>query len=238
MFMNDPNESEVSEIMKENEVFLQQAKKEDSPAWVAEIAKSKNATQIFVVAGVGKNTAYVSMHEKDSDGNWKELISTPGFIGKNGLGKTREGDGMTPVGIFHFNAAFGIADNPGCSFDYKKVTYDDYWSGEQRKKHRYNKMVSIKDFPDLDKKNSEHIIDYTYQYQYCLNISYNEECDTEKGSAIFLHCFGANKPYTVGCVAIPKDQMIKVMRNVKKDCVVIIDSLKNISLETWNNWGL
>ena len=48
--------------MKENEVSLKQAKKEDSSAWVAGLAKSKNATQIFVVAGVGNTTAYVSMH--------------------------------------------------------------------------------------------------------------------------------------------------------------------------------
>ena len=95
---------------------------EDSPIWVVELAKSKNATQIFVVAGVGNTTAYVSIHEK--------------------------------------------------------------------------------------------------------------------GSAIFVHCFGTNKPYTAGWVAIPKEQMIKVMKNVEKDCLVIIDSLKNISPETWKNWEL
>ena len=48
--------------MKENEVSLQQDKMEDSLTWVVELAKSKNATQIFVVAGVGNTTAYVSMH--------------------------------------------------------------------------------------------------------------------------------------------------------------------------------
>lgn len=52
--------------MKENEVSLQQDKMEDSPIWVVELAKSKNATQIFVVAGVGNTTAYVSIHEKGS----------------------------------------------------------------------------------------------------------------------------------------------------------------------------
>ena len=32
--------------------------------------------------------------------------------------------------------------------------------------------------------------------------------------------------------------MITVLRNVKKDCVVVIDSLKNISPETFKKWGL
>ena len=59
-------------------------------------------------------------------------MTTPGFIGKSGLGKTKEGDGKTPVGTFHFNATFGIADDPGCKIPYTKVDDDTYWSGDQR----------------------------------------------------------------------------------------------------------
>ena len=81
-------------------------------------------------------------------------------------------------------------------------------------------------------------MDYTYQYQYCLNISYNEAGTPGLGSAIFLHCLGPFKPYTGGCVAIPKDQMITVMQNVREDCVVVIDSLRNLSPKTWEDWGL
>ena len=35
------------------------------------------------------------MHEKDENENWKEMITTPGYIGKAGLGKTKEGDAKT-----------------------------------------------------------------------------------------------------------------------------------------------
>ena len=216
---------------------VSQATREDSPDWIAKLAEEKKAEQIFVVAGVGYTTAYISMHEKDSSGKWKEIVTTPGYIGKYGLGKTKEGDGMTPIGTFHFTEAFGIANNPGCTLGkYKKVTDDDWWSGDT--KYKYNQMVSIKDYPDLAKDDSEHIIDYTYQYQYCLNISYNEDGTEDLGSAIFLHCLGPYKPYTGGCVAIPKEAMLKVMKNVKKDCVVVIDSLQTLSPETWNDWGL
>ena len=210
----------------------------DSPEWVGKLPAAADAKQLFVVAGVGNTTAYVSMHEKDGDGNWKEIMTTPGYIGKAGLGKTKEGDGKTPVGTFRFTQAFGIADDVGCSMPYHKVTDDDYWSGDQRDGYKYNEMVSIKDFPDLDTDNSEHIVDYTSEYQYCLNISYNEEGETGAGSAIFLHCLGPYKPYTGGCVAIPKDQMIKVMQNVDENCVVVIDTLSNISPELYDDWGL
>ena len=210
----------------------------DSPAWIAALGEEKGARQLFVVAGVGQTTAYVSFHEKDETGVWKELMTTPGFIGKKGLGKTREGDALTPVGTFRFNAAFGIASDPGCAIPYQQVTADDYWSGDRRAGYGYNTMVSIRDLPDLDTENSEHIVDYTVHYQYCLNISYNEACVPGLGSAIFLHCLGPNKPYTGGCVAIPEAQLVKVLQKVAPDCVVVIDSLQTLSPETWADWGL
>ena len=181
---------------------------EDSPEWVSSLDEAKDANQLFIVAGIGPTTAYVSMHQKDEDGNWKQVMTTPGYIGKYGLGKTKEGDAMTPIGVFHFNG------------------------------YHYNEMVSIKDYPDLNTEDSEHIVEYVNQYQYCLNISWNEDGTPGAGSAIFLHCLGPAKPYTGGCVAIPKNQMIKVMQNVQPDCVVLIDSLKVISPEQWEEWEL
>ncbi len=209
----------------------------DSPAWVAALGETTGAEQLFVVAAVGETTAYVSMHEKDADGSWREIMTTPGLIGKYGLDKTQEGDARTPTGIYHFTEAFGIADDPGCALGYKKVTDDDYWSGDQREGHNYNRMVSLKDDPDLDTANSEHIVDYVYEYQYCLNISWNEDGEAGRGSAIFLHCFGPYKPYTGGCVALPKAEMLKVMKNVRPDCVVVIDRMASLCPDMWTSWG-
>jgi len=71
-----------------------------------------------------------------------------------------------------------------------------------------------------------------------MNISWNENGEKGKGSAIFLHCLGPQKSYTGGCVALPEDKVITAMRNVHEDCVVVIDSLKKISPELWEEWGL
>ena len=212
---------------------------ENSPEWITKLDQAADAEQLFVVAGIGPTTATVSMHQKDENGTWKQIMTTPGYIGKKGLDKEKEGDAKTPTGTYHFNYAFGINDDPGCSaFSYQKVTEEDYWSGDQREGYSYNEMVSLKDLPDLDTENSERIMDYPYQYQYCLNISWNEDGTPGKGSAIFLHCLGPEKPYTGGCVAIPKDQMMTVMQNVDKDCVVVIDSLQKLSPERWKEWDL
>ena len=135
----------------------------DSPDWVAELPEAQDAEQLFVVAGMGmdKTTATVSMHQKDNDGNWKQILSTPGYVGKNGLCLDEdhvEGCGQTPVGVYHFNKAFGIAPDPGCALDYIQVDDDTYWSGDPEQ--RYNEMVDIKDYPDLAMDDSEHIVDY------------------------------------------------------------------------------
>ena len=228
----------TTEATSKVEASVDTASLETSPDWVAKLDAAKDADQLFVVAAVGETTAYVSMHEKDADGNWKQILTTPGYIGKYGLGKTKEGDAKTPVGTYHFNYAFGIADDPGCVFPYQKVTEDDYWSGDQREGHHYNEMVSIKDLPDLNTDDSEHIIEYNYHYQYCMNISWNENGETGKGSAIFLHCLGPNKPYTGGCVAIPQDKVITAMQTVKKDCVVVIDTLEKIAPDYYEDWDL
>ena len=71
-------------------------------------------------------------------------------------------------------------------------------------------------------------MEYEYQYQYCLNISFNEEGTPGRGSAIFLHCFGTQKPYTGGCVAVPEYIMKMIMQKVNKDCVVVIDTFDNM----------
>ena len=197
----------------------------DSPEWVAALPAAQEADQLFVVAAMSmdRTTAFISMHQKDENGVWKQILSTPGFVGKNGLcldADHVEGCGQTPVGVYHFNKAFGIAADPGCALPYIQVDDDIYWSGDPN--YHYNEMMNINDYPDL--------VDYEYQYQYCLNISFNEEGTPGRGSAIFLHCFGPVKPYTGGCVAIPENLMKQVMQNVHADCVVVIDTLENLGI--------
>ena len=203
-----------------------------SPDWVVGLpeAQDEATEQLFVIAcmGMDKTTATISMHERSADGTWMQVLSTPGFVGKNGLcadADHAEGCAQTPLGTYTFNRAFGIADDPGCAIPYVKVTDDMYWSGDERPGMRYNELVSIDDLPDLDTASSEHIFDYEFQYRYCLNISFNDDGTSGRGSAIFLHCLGPAKPYTGGCVAVPEYIMKLVMQRVRPDCVVVIDTL-------------
>ncbi len=89
---------------------------------------------MFVVAGYDKSSAWISFHEKDENGNWKVLMSTPGL---DGIGQASEEVCCTPQGVYGFNCAFGIADDPGCSMPYYKADDNTYWSSDDREGMRY-----------------------------------------------------------------------------------------------------
>ena len=166
------------------------------------------------------------MHEK-IDGDWQMTMSTPGFIGKNGLGKVKEGDNKTPVGTFRFDYAFGIAPDPGCAIPYVQINENHYWSGDWD--YKYNQFVDVREAPsNFNRDNSEHLIDYNPHYVYCLNMGYNSECTPGKGSALFMHCFGTKYPWTGGCVGLPEEKMRFVMQHVRPGCACVIDSLTNL----------
>lgn len=200
----------------------------ESPEWVSKLAETaaKDAEQLIVVAGVGKTCGYITMHEKEG-GAWKQIIATPGFIGKDGLGDANIEDAYTPVGTFTIDKAFGLEADPGCAMEYTQVDDTYYWSGDAREGMHFNELVTTRDLPDLDVEESEHIVEFDYAYRYVLNMGYNAECEVQKGFGFFLHSFRVNRPYTGGCVAVPEDIMRFIMQHVKPGCRIAIDSLDN-----------
>ena len=160
----------------------------------------------------------MSMYAKQGDGHWQKLLQAPGYIGKNGLGKTREGDGKTPVGVFGLPSAFGIQADPGTALPYQRVTDQQYWVDDSHSRH-YNQMVE-KDNAVADWHSGEHIVDYPVQYAYAIVIGYNKACTPDAGSGIFLHC-SAGRP-TAGCVAISTRSMVALLQQIEPGCVISI----------------
>ncbi len=218
----------ATESAAAEELYFTQQELRPSPEWVTALDAVKDAEQLIVVAGVDTTTAYVTMHEKNEDGEWQQLIATPGFIGLDGLGDANINDCYTPVGTFTIDKAFGLADDPGCQMEYTKVDDNYYWSGDTREGMHFNELVNIEDVPELDTENSEHIADYDYAYQYVLNMGYNAECEEEKGFAFFFHCLRVNRTYTGGCVGVPENIMKFIMQHIKPGCRITIDSLEHM----------
>lgn len=195
--------------------------KAQSPDWVKDLPEAKETDVLIVLdATIGSN-AVLTMHEKTADGIWEQTLDDAAFIGKNGMGKTMEGDTKTPLGTFGFNAALGINDDPGSVLPYTKVNDSHYWDCDSNSKC-YNTLVSTDNYQDFNTEDSEHIVDYPNAYKYILNTTYNEECTPGKGSAIFLHCYREQRTYTGGCISIPFESMEYVLTHISPDSKIII----------------
>lgn len=189
-------------------------------SFAAELPAAKTADQLVVVKYKSGSTATLTMHEKGSDGIWRQLLSSTAYVGKNGIGKTKEGDKKTPTGTFNLKTPFGIKANPGTSLDYVKVTKYHYWCGTSGSKY-YNQLIDTRLINRERTSSDEYLINYKGVYNYAAFIDYNASGTAGKGSCIFLHCTGSNK-YTAGCVAIPESVMIKVLKKLKPGCKIVI----------------
>jgi len=191
-------------------------------SWVVDLDVAETASQMIVVAADGSD-ANVSMHIKEKDGIWTEILSTVGKIGRNGMGKTKEGDGKTPTGVYRFLFGFGNMPDPGCGLNYTQVDDSYYWVDDSDSAY-YNQFVSTDDVTK-DWDSAEHIAGVKNSYNYVLALDYNVDCVPEKGSAIFMHCTPTSG---AGCIALSKEMMVEIMRNVKDGCVVVIDSVESV----------
>ena len=177
--------------------------------------------QIITVQATTGSNAVVKLFEKTVEGDrniWTETLCCDAFIGKEGLGKTKEGDNKTPIGDFGIITAFGIKDDPGTSLPYIKADENTYCCGDS---NFYNQMIDISEHPH-DCADGEHIIDYTPEYNYGIFVDYNKEGTPGLGSAIFFHCAGANT-YTGGCIAVSEENMLKILKTVDSGARIIID---------------
>ena len=216
-------------------LYASDIREEDSPEWIKELpdAKDSDVRELIVVAGMGmdKTTATFSMHKRDESGNWKQILSSPGYVGKNGMCLEKdyvEGGEKTPIGTYYIKRPFGNAINPKCDMAYTRAIGVTYFSADPEPDMRYNELVNLKQYPDLDVDKSIRLYDHEYEYQYCVHLSFNEDNDPDKGYGVFLHCLNEERPYTDKGVAIPEYIMRHVIRNLTKDTVIIIDTLDNL----------
>ena len=189
---------------------------------LSRIAAAKDVRQICIVSGTGGYDAHVVFAERREDG-WTALVDTTGHIGGNGIAvDIDEWSGKTPEGVFGLGFAFGIKDDPGTRMEYRKVTKDIYWVADPDSPY-YNQWVDITETGKVwkDGSQTEHLIDYTKPYAYCIVIQYNmPPTGYARSSAIFLHCIGHY--FTGGCVSIPEADMVTILKAIDPEGAVIV----------------
>ena len=131
-------------------------------------------------------------------------------IGKSGITSAKkEGDLATPKGTFELGTFYYRKDNNKplkCKIKKKIIKKKMGWCDDRRSK-KYNKEIS---FPF--KYGAEKLYRKDKIYDLFINIKYNfSPVIKEKGSAIFLHITDGKYKPTKGCVAIAKNDFLKIL---------------------------
>lgn len=178
-----------------------------------------DCNELIKVTYLRECKARFEMYKREAN-NWKEIIETQALVGRNGItDNKREGDGKTPKGMYKLGIAFGIHEVVNTHLNYIRINEKLYCIDDVNSKF-YNQMVDItKVKPDWN--SAEHLIDYPIQYEYAIEIKTNPKNIPGKGSAIFLHCTNGNP--TAGCIAIYKENMVKVLKNLSENALINIE---------------
>ena len=208
---------EMERLMREAEGLL--------PAEATEAAQG--CGQLITVRHLKGSKALFTYFRKAED-EWRRIFSCTANIGKNGVGKEKEGDMKTPLGVFHLSTPFGIKPDPSLDDpygrvvpDYLHLTEEHYWCGQSGP--YYNRLIDNRNPPEgyLPSADDEHLIRYSPSYHYAMFIDYNREGAAHKGSCIFLHCT-SRSPYTAGCVAIEEKLMRELVLELRERTKIVI----------------
>lgn len=172
-----------------------------------------DATKVITVAAPSRSSTTATLQGwQKSGGQWRRYgPATSAWLGSAGLAApTREGLSATPMGSFTLTEAFGRNADPGTSLPYRRTTAADWWISEPGP--LYNTLQHCTGscaFTQGDP--NEHLYAITPYYNYAVVIDYNRAPVVQgAGSAFFLHV-AVGEP-TAGCVAIPSDVLVTLMR--------------------------
>ena len=146
-------------------------------------------------------------------------------VGKRGVNlKKKEGDFITPIGLYKIKYILYRKDRiKKIPSKLRKITIKRNmgWCDDPKSK-QYNKLVNLPfsySCEQLFKK--ENIYDIILVLNYNMN-----PVKKDKGSAIFVHVAKKNYEKTRGCVAVKKQDLLKILKEIKIKTKVKIERQK------------
>jgi len=143
-------------------------------------------------------------------------------LGKAGIGKKKkEGDNITPIGLYKIVKIYYRKDRIkkiSSKFELIKITKNIGWCDDPNSK-KYNQIINLPTKYGYEKLYRK---DNIYDLILVLNYNMNPAIKN-KGSAIFIHI--ANKKYqpTQGCIALKKDNLLKLISKINKNIKIKIN---------------
>lgn len=117
---------------------------ESSLVSVSSLSAARKYSQLIIVSCDG-GEAQISMYENSGDSStWNQILSSPGYIGSDGVGQASEDSCHTPQGIYGFTMAFGNLPDPGSAIPYTQTDANSYWVDDPDSLF-YNRFVYVTD---------------------------------------------------------------------------------------------
>ena len=111
---------------------------------VSSLSVARKYSQLIIVSCDG-GEAQISMYENSGDSStWNQILSSPGYIGSDGVGQASEDSCHTPQGIYGFTMAFGNLPDPGSAIPYTQTDANSYWVDDPDSLF-YNRFVYVTD---------------------------------------------------------------------------------------------
>lgn len=144
-------------------------------------------------------------------------------IGRGGLApKQREGDGITPVGRWPMRRVLYRADRlarPVTALPCEPIGPEDGWCDDPEDP-AYNRPVRLP-YP----ASHERLMRDDHLYDLVVVLGHNDDPVVPgAGSAVFLHLAREDYGPTEGCVALPRQELLEVLRTARADSAVAVDA--------------
>ena len=111
---------------------------------VSSLSAARKYSQLIIVSCDG-GEAQISMYENSGDSStWNQILSSPGYIGSDGVAQASEDSCHTPQGIYGFTMAFGNLPDPGSAIPYTQTDANSYWVDDPDSLF-YNRFVYVTD---------------------------------------------------------------------------------------------
>jgi uncharacterized protein YijF (DUF1287 family) len=189
----------------------------------AELTMDASHQQVVLVTVATATSAHGELRRYERTGDRFRLVGKPFpvTVGAGGLGTgrglhpsswsgleatKREGDRRAPAGIFELGTAFGGGDAPySGGWPWRTVGADDVFVDDPESDH-YNTWQS--DTKDRDWSSAERLS----MYDLGLVVKHNTgETQPDAGSAIFLHTWQGDSKPTLGCTAMARDDLERLL---------------------------
>lgn len=177
-------------------------------------AERSGASQFLLVMTEGPRQSRAVLHCLEfASGRWDFVHpALSASVGRNGIadpGQKREGDGMTPSGIFPLGYAFGYQADCPTRMPYRQMKEDDIWVDDPGAED-YNRLVRKGDTRAASFELMRRSDDL---YRRGLVVEYNTDPVVKGlGSAIFVHLWGKPFNSTAGCLSLPDHHLETVLR--------------------------